>query len=154
MTTSLIEQATEPAECSDCIEHGGFCRSCIRDIVPKAAIPPWLKMIGDGYTCDGKVCGQGEHLVCLESPELNAPRGGCECHSCGQRRGALKHQRKAAKEAAKADPIVARKHDRQKRAAVRRNERKVVKARKSPTERLRHHLAGGFDRSRPMRSVA
>lgn len=149
----MITETPPLDECSDCLKpaNSGLCHFHVRDVVPQPAINGgWLKMIGEQYTCDGKACGQGEHLACLAVADAVTPRAGCECHSCGQRRQALKHERAAAK----VDPVKARKHEAQKRRAVRRKVRKETKARKTGPSRLVHCMLGGFAPSRPVRSVA
>lgn len=136
--------ADPEAPCAECLSAGGFCHSCLEHLAPKLAINGgWLKMIGETYTCDGKTCGQGEHLVCLDKPGASTPRAGCDCHSCVQRRKAIEAQRIAA---AEADKPVARKELVAVEAAKRRNSRKF--------NRIARLTSGQFSPARPKRAAA
>lgn len=101
-------------------------------------------MIGEGYVCEREECAG--HAVCSAVFLEPAPRAGCGCHNCAQRRLALKHERQVD-----ADPSVLVAAQRAKR----RNERKAgLRPRLGGASRLLHHMNGGYDRKRPSASVA
>lgn len=151
MTAAAILEPDLTEDCAECVKpaNGGLCHFHARDILPKLALPPWPKMIGSGYTCDGKTCAQGEHLVCLERVDAPTPRAGCQCHSCGQRRKAIKYDRAIAK-----NPALKRRADVQIARVSRREARKRDRAaRRTGVSGLTHSIRGGLSPRGPLRGA-
>jgi hypothetical protein len=118
---SAINRADDEAPCANCIKAGGLCHSerCQKHVLPQLKEPSWVNLIGEGYTCAREECAG--HMVCTAVFLEPAPRAGCACHSCGQRRIAIKHE------------LIAMHQELEQHAAIekakRRNARKAQKVR-------------------------